>query len=194
MSTLENYRQTLRKDMRKLRDSLSPAEAEAYSSLIAVKLGELRPFNDARTIMAYASIGNEVQLSHYLDEQAARGKRILLPRIETSGEMSAVEFKGWQGTTPGAFGIPEPDGLSYSPEDIDAILVPGLVFDANGYRLGYGKGYYDRFLMRLSETTFICGVCYEFQVVDSISPHAGDQSVHWIVTERSELVINWDFF
>jgi len=191
---MENYRQTLRRDMRMLRDTLSLAEAEEYSSLIAVKLGELRPFNDARTIMAYASIGNEVQLSHYLDAQVALGKRILLPRVEISGELSAVEFKGWQATIPGAFGIPEPDGLICSPEEIDAILVPGLVFDANGYRLGYGKGYYDRFLTRIAKKTFVCGVCYEFQVVDSISPHAGDRPMHWIVTERSELVINWDFF
>lgn len=194
MISSENDRQKLRKEMGKRRDSLSRAEVESFSGLITSKMVELRPLQDARTIMLYASIANEVQLNHYLDGQEVRGKSIYLPRVESNGELSAVEFKGWQATRPGAFGIPEPIGVASSPQEIDAVVVPGLVFDAHGYRLGYGKGYYDRFLKCLAKNTFICGVCYEFQVVDSISPHAGDQPVHWIVTERSELVINWDFF
>ena len=72
---------------------------------------------------------------------------------------------------------------------IDVVLVPGLVFDSSGHRLGYGKGYYDRFLSLLYPHTFICGVCYDFQVADNVFPHPGDIPMHCIVTEKSEIVI-----
>lgn len=154
---------------------------------------DLEPLRRAHCIMGFASIGNEVNLSPWVVALLERRKTILLPRVEKDG-LVAVKFTSWSATFPGAFGIPEPAGAKISPEEIEAVIVPGLVFDAQGYRLGYGKGYYDRFLKLLPSTTFICGVCYEFQVVDDIFPHCGDIPVHWIVTEKSELLIKGDFF
>lgn len=194
MDMKDKYRQDLRNEMRERRLSLSAVEVETYSTLIATKLSELEPIINARAIMGFASIRNEVDLSLFLEGQAGQGKKILLPRVEKSGELAAVEFEGWQSTRQGAFGIMEPSGLLCSPAGIDVILVPGLVFDACGYRLGYGKGYYDRFLQLLPKNTFICGVGYEFQIVDDIRPHEKDVPMHWIVTDKSELVIDWDFF
>jgi 5-formyltetrahydrofolate cyclo-ligase len=176
------------------RASLLPDQVEANSRLISSKLNVLEPLVNARSIMGFANIGNEVDLSFFLEEQADQGKTILLPRMEPQGALAAIEFTGWQHTRPGAFKIREPLGPEISAADIDAVIVPGLVFDGHGYRLGYGKGYYDRFLEGLSNKTFVCGVCYDFQVVDNVCPHAGDIPVHWIVTEKSELAINWDFF
>ena len=83
---------------------------------------------------------------------------------------------------------------AFAVDKIDVVIVPALVFDANGYRLGYGKGYYDRFLPDLNKQCFKCGVCYEFQVVNNIYPHPGDVPVHWIVTDHSEIAVDWDFF
>lgn len=187
-------RQELRKQMSEQRASLSPVQIENYSSMIAAKLAQLQPICNARQIMGFAAIRNEVNLQFFLEDQRAQGKKILLPRVEKSGDLAAVEFESWESTHPGSFGIMEPSGASAALDDIDVVLVPGLVFDAHGYRLGYGKGYYDRFLKLLHKRTFICGVCYEFQVVDDIKPHSEDIPVHWIVTEKSELVFDWDFF
>jgi len=190
----EQKRQLLRAEMGQRRSRLDGAQVEAFSRAITAKLMALEPLIQARTIMGFASIGNEVDLRPWLSAQMERGKTILLPRVEGEGILAAVEFKGWASTLPGPFGIPEPAGAKTPPEEIEAVIVPGLVFDPRGYRLGYGKGYYDRFLKLLRPTTFICGVCYEFQVADDIFPHTGDVPVHWIVTEKSELLINWDFF
>lgn len=188
-------RQTLRREIGNRRDALSPEQVTAYSRSITNKLMILEPLLNARTIMGYASIRNEVDLHFFLDEQAARGRTILLPRVEKNGMLAAVEFTGWQHTRPGAFNIMEPRTADhFDIGDIDAVIVPGLVFDGKGYRLGYGKGYYDRFLKTLSKNTFICGVCYDFQIVDNVDPHTEDVPVHWIVTEKSELAVNWDFF
>ncbi len=191
---LELNKQELRKQMSEQRLGLTATQIEQYSASIAAKLSQLEPIVKARQIMGFAAIRNEVDLRLCLAAQQAQGKKILLPRVEESGDLAAVEFTGWLSTCPGSFGILEPTGVTSSLHDIDVVLVPGLVFDAHGYRLGYGKGYYDRFLKQLPAKTFICGVCYEFQVVDSINPHAGDVPVHWIVTEKSELVIDWNFF
>jgi len=194
MEAKRQYRQALRQEMVDQRASLTPVEVSDYSRLIAGKLSQLEPLINARSIMGFDSISNEVDLRLFLEEQANRGKTVLLPRVESNGALAAIEFTGWQNTRPGAFNIREPIGIEFSATDIDMVIVPGLVFDGHGFRLGYGKGYYDRYLQRLSKNTFICGVCYDFQVVDSVCPHAGDIPVHWIVTEKSELVANWDFF
>ena len=190
----DQRRQPLRDEMAKRRADLSPAQVEDYNQLITHKLLELEPIINGRSIMAFASIGNEVDLRIFMENQINQGKTILLPRVEKGGRLAAIEFKGWQHTQAGVFGIREPSGVPASPLEIDVVIVPGLVFDGHGYRLGYGKGYYDRFLAQIPKNAFICGVCYDFQVIDDIFPHDGDVPMHWIVTERSELVVNWDFF
>ena len=189
----QRNKQLLREEMNFRRLHLCSQEVEEFSALIGQKLGELKPCKKARSIMGFASIKNEVNLAIFLEQAAKQGKTILLPRVE-KGNLAAVEFQGWQSTTRGAFGIREPVGSPYPPKDIDVVLVPGLVFDFQGHRLGYGKGFYDRFLAALPDTTFICGVAYEFQIVKDIRPHGQDVPVNWIVTEKSELAFNWDFF
>ncbi|PKM77363.1 MAG: 5-formyltetrahydrofolate cyclo-ligase [Firmicutes bacterium HGW-Firmicutes-15] len=194
MDRAEGYRQDLREKMSERRVSLSAVQVEDYSRLIAAKLNELEPIIHARRIMGFSAIRNEVDLRFFMEAEEVQRKKILLPRVEKSGKLAAVEFESWQSTRPGAFGIMEPTGQVCSLDEIDVVLVPGLVFDAHGYRLGYGRGYYDRFLKLLPKKTFICGVCFEFQVVDDIMPHSGDVPMKWIVTDKSELVIDWDFF
>jgi 5-formyltetrahydrofolate cyclo-ligase len=194
MDLSDQGRQGLRAKMAEHRRQMSLQQVQTYSGQIAAKLMALTPLLKAQTIMGFISIDNEVDLRPLLNQLLGQGKTILLPRVEKDGSLAAVEFKGWQDTRAGAFGIPEPIGEKTSLENIDMVIVPGLVFDGHGYRLGYGKGYYDRFLRLLPATTFACGVCYEFQIVDDVDPHGGDMPVHWIVTEKSELVLNWDFF
>ena len=194
MDVKDKHRQDLREKMSARRASLSATQVANHSALIAAKLKELEPIINAGRIMGFSAIRNEVDLRFFIEAQEGQGKKILLPRVEKSGELAAVEFVSWQSARPGAFGILEPTGPVCSLDEIDVVLVPGLVFDGRGYRLGYGKGYYDRFLQLLPKKTFICGVCFEFQVVDDIMPHSGDVPMQWIVTDKSELVIDWDFF
>lgn len=175
------------------RSRLTSRQVQDYSRVIATRLQDLYPVIQANTIMGFAGIDNEVDLTPWLQEWSG-SRTVLLPRVEEKGRLAAVRFEGWEQTRPGGFGIREPVGSPVSPSDIEVVIVPGLVFDGKGYRLGYGKGYYDRFLKLLPPQTFICGVCYDFQVVDTVWPHEGDVPMHWIVTERSELAINWDFF
>ncbi len=187
-------RQILRREMTERRGRMTRSEVENCSQAIVARLMELIPLQQARTIMAFASMGNEVDLTPHFEPWQAAGGRVLLPRVEPAGALAAVEFHGWEQTLRSQFGVREPQGRPVDPADIEVVIVPGLVFDGGGYRLGYGKGYYDRFLKRLSPRAFKCGVCYDFQVVDTVLPHELDVAMHWIVTERSELAVDWDYF
>lgn len=193
---IKTIRQQLREEMNTKRKALAPEEVKQFSEAICNKLQELIGVQNARTIMGFSSFGNEVQLMPWL-ESMAHEKQILLPRVEKDGLMVAVPFTGWDNVQRGPFGIKEPIGEPFDMKKIDVVIVPGLVYDYKGYRLGYGKGYYDRFLKELQELrpdVFLCGVCYDFQIVDTIHPHEKDVPVHWIVTEKSELVVDWDYF
>ncbi len=194
MDKLFAQKNLMREDALRKRNNLSLAETQEFSSRINAKLMELGPVLKAKSIMGFASIKNEVDLSWFLEKMKTKGKTILLPRVEENENIVAVEFKGWEYTASGPFGIKEPVGPAFPAEEIDVILVPGLVFDPHGYRLGYGKGYYDRFLSRGKTPTFFCGICYEFQLVENVFPHEGDVVLDWIVTEKSEILINGDFF
>lgn len=173
------------------RNNLSSEQVTAMSRLIASRLDQLEPLRQARSIMAFASIKNEVDLREWIDREVAAGRTLLLPRVEANGQLAAVEFTGWDHTVSGPFGIGEPVGEAHDPQTIDVVLVPGVVFDARGYRLGYGKGYYDRFLPCLRKKAFCCGICYDFQVVDDVFPHAADIPVDWILTERSGFAVDY---
>jgi 5-formyltetrahydrofolate cyclo-ligase len=185
-------RNNLRAVMKQKRGELKPEEISVASQAVAGKLNQLVPLYRAQNIMGFCPIKNEVDVFFFLEGQRKQGKTILLPRINQEGELEAVRYEDENSLSPGNYGIPEPQGEPV--QKIDAVLVPGLVFDGRGYRLGYGKGYYDRFLATLSKNVFVCGVCYEFQVVDNVFPQESDIPMHWVVTEKSELVIDWDFF
>lgn len=186
-------RHNLREQMMFKRNKLSYREIEILSQQVCQRLEELQPVQQAEVIMGFSSIKNEVNLSPLLQKLQKQGRTILLPRVE-GDNLQAVELRVGEDLGHGSFGILEPRGEPVSVDKIDVVIVPGLVFDANGYRLGYGKGYYDRFLPRLNKQCFKCGICYEFQVVDNVYPHPGDVPVHWIVTNHSEIAVNWDFF
>lgn len=194
MVSAREQRQTWRREMQERRARMTPEQVQNYSRAIAAKLMILPPVRGAITIMGFASFGNEVDLVPWLEGLSAEGRTVLFPRVESDGTMVAVELTSWANTRRGSFGIREPLGDPFPLAGIDAVIVPGLVFDGKGYRLGYGKGYYDRFLKPLSSRTFICGVGYDFQVIDTVLPHEADVAMDWIVTERSELAVNWDFF
>ncbi|MEN6349810.1 MAG: 5-formyltetrahydrofolate cyclo-ligase [Syntrophomonas sp.] len=189
MIELVNRKNTWRSSVLAARKNLSPAQVADYSEKIARRLETLEPIKEARTVMGFFPINNEACLLTFLNNCLLDRRRVLLPRMEGDGNIIAVEFTGWEQTSTGKFGIREPLGTEFAVGDIDVVLVPGLVFDKHGYRLGYGKGYYDRFLARPGIKAFKCGICYEFQLVEDVFPHQNDIPVNRIITEESELVI-----
>lgn len=187
-------RNSLRQTISKVRNNLTDEQVLARSQKIAKRLLELEPVQKAKAVMGFYSIRNEVNLMPFMEQMKQAGKTVLFPRVIDSKLMEPVVYQSLDQMNPGFQGILEPRGAAFPTEDIDVVLVPGLVFDARGYRLGYGAGYYDRFLPKLKNNAFACGVCYEFQVVDNVYPHDQDIAVNWVLTDCSEVVIDWDYF
>lgn len=155
-------KQILRKECLKKR-SLLPKKALSYK--------EIKEYiASAQTVFCYVSFGSEIITLPFLSEILQNKKTLVVPKcLDTSGNMIAVRITSLNDLSEGLYGILEPK--SFEPFDkslIDAAIIPGAAFDSSGYRLGYGKGYYDRFL---SETAILkIGICHKELFFNTI-PH-----------------------
>ena len=120
----------------------------------------------AGCVLLYMPIGSEVDVRHVLEHAFRQGKTVCLPVCREGGAMDAVRYTGESCLHPGAYGILEPEGDVVPPERIELVLCPGLAFDEKGGRLGYGGGYYDRYLSKVHP--FCAGVCYTECVIESV--------------------------
>ncbi len=137
----------------------------------------------ASSVFTYISWQSEVATHALIDSLESRGKRIFVPHTESDGIMSAVPFAGWDALVAGTWGILTPRTPARSTLQADVILVPGLAFTEAGTRLGYGAGYYDRWLSAHSYGVAI-GLSFESQVTTDLPTWGGDVAVDLLVTER----------
>ena len=165
------------------RSQLSLAEVEKSSLQVASYLTQLLPLNVPQVIMAYYPLGKEIDLTFWLQQYQKRGHTILLPRVEGKN-LQAISFTGPENLTRSEFGVMEPRGSAYPLEQIEVVIVPGVAFDRSGYRLGFGQGYYDRFLPLLSPQTKLWGVAYHFQIVENIGHEVHDWPLQKIITNQ----------
>lgn len=176
-------KEELRRRFRSWREALDPRVVEELSLRILARLRSFPPYLTAKTILFYFPFRGEVDVRSLLREAWREGRRVLLPVVR-GGEMEAALFCGEELLHPNAFGVLEPgrEAPRVSPEELDLVLVPGLAFDREGFRLGFGKGYYDRFLSRTR--AFRLGVAYSAQVVEKLPREEGDLPMQALVTEN----------
>ena len=148
--------------------------------------------------MVYASFRGEVETHALIKNLLKEKKRVVLPLCNSEDcTMTAREISDFSDLKSGAYGILEPDEtMKIIPKnEIDFIIVPGCVFSKNGHRIGYGKGYYDRFLNGICAKT--CGLSYNFCLLDEIPHEETDVPLNMIITEDSILNIGgllWTVF
>lgn len=157
----------LRQAIRQLKRQFTQEELGKLSLAIIDRLCHNERFINAKTILAYHSLPDEVS-THALIRQYAKTKTILLPKVIGDGEMEIRRYRGDEDLRQGSFGIMEPCGEIFTDyERIDLAIIPGMAFDLKGNRLGRGKGYYDRFLSR-ARNIYKVGICFPFQLVDEV--------------------------
>ena len=128
----------------------------------------LKEFKESETVFIYISFKDEVE-THNLIKTALKEKRVVVPYcVDNNGHMIACEIESFSDLVPGSFGILEPKNPKEFEGKIDFALVPGLGFSESGYRIGYGKGYYDRFLN--GKSIYKVGICHKELFFDEI-PH-----------------------
>jgi 5-formyltetrahydrofolate cyclo-ligase len=167
------------------RKGLSASESGAASLLVQSAFIAAAEFAGAGVVAVYSPIHNEVDTKEVMLAALKSSKVLLFPKV--AGD--ALEFRSVSGPgdlREGAFGIQEPaSGCPLrSPEEADLIVVPGIAFDTEGRRIGYGKGYYDKALHRLEGKGRLVAFCYDFQLVDRISGEPHDVLMDMIITER----------
>lgn len=171
-----------------MRRMLPEKQRAAWSERITKHVLSSEPFQRAQAVMAFYSFGTEVDTVPLLHAILTQGKRLLLPRCYAGGRMVAKEVSSLDALIPGAYGIPEPseDAETADPASIDLVLVPGLVFDNAGYRMGYGAGYYDRYLPQTHCMTL--GMAFFAQRVPHLDAKTHDVPVQGLATEQGILM------
>jgi len=179
-------KERIRRQLTEIRDAYDPRELDRLSERIKVNLFSAPEFMDAKSVMFYASKGSEVRTWDMILDAVAAGKIVSVPCTDVkSNTIEAYRILSGQDMRKGPYGIAEPRAEyceRVEPKDIDIVIVPGKAFDRKGERIGYGKGYYDRFLSAAPETMAI-GLAYDFQLVEEIPSEEHDVRVSMIVTE-----------
>jgi 5-formyltetrahydrofolate cyclo-ligase len=181
----------LRKEMIARRDALTAGERARMARTFVEKIAALPQYGDAKSVLATMSIGSEWDTRALIDHARAAGKSIVLPRISAPPrrlELYAVgDFE--RDLVPGVWNIPEPDPTRCEKREFDSVdfaLVPALAVDREGYRLGYGAGYFDRLLTgRRARPYCVTALGSEF-IVDRVPREAHDIPVDLVLDDWEE--------
>lgn len=182
---------SIRKQVLAVRNNLSDNEVQSLSDNIFGNLIRNSFFESSSHVMVYLDFKREVRTDTVINHCLSKGKKVYIPIcIPETHEISISRLTGLEELQSGHFGIREPKLSHIRLSDsslIDLVLVPGVAFDANGNRIGFGAGYYDRFMKRLKAGAVKAALAYSFQVVDRVPSDEYDIPVDYIVTEKGTI-------
>ena len=182
-------KRVIRREMSRKRDGLRSEEVRSMSNGISRRLERLSEYGDCFHILFFMSRIKEVQTKPLIEEAMKAGKKVYLPVTDVrERKIRITRFLGPDiGFEKGAFGIMEPAEQFrewIEPRFLDMVLVPGLAFDDLGSRIGYGGGYFDRFLRDVRRDAWIVGLAYDFQLMHYLPQTESDRKVSFVVTEK----------
>lgn len=180
---------SLRKKYHLLRDAAHAQATPVVWKAISKNLFSQPFFSQAKTVLLYASKGSEVPTHDLIQKLLDEGRRVCLPIAHLKEKDLELSFiRSLDDLVPSSFGVLEPKMTEMRPcppQEVQAAIVPGVAFDPHGYRLGYGLGFYDRFLPRLSCPSI--GLSYEAQIAPVLPHDAHDVPLDFIATESRVL-------
>ncbi len=171
--------------MKKLRESVSSEIKSQYDEAIYKKLINSTYYDNAKVIFVYVSFGYEVDTHRIINHALKDNKIVCVPKVLNRTEgMKAVKINSLEELKVSNFGVLEPESTinEVEPLDIDLLLIPGLAFDENGGRLGYGAGYYDKFLGEIRTNANKIGLSYSFQLMEAVPIEEHDMPIEHIIT------------
>ncbi len=192
--SIQSVRQTLRSQARKTRDALSAAQRARASAVICAQVCALPETAAAQSLFVYCTFRSEVDTAPLWPLLRGQGKVLCVPlTLPESRAMLPLVLDNQADLRPGAFGIPEPpyqkDRL-FPADRLDMVLLPGLLFDRAGNRLGYGGGFYDRFLANRAPQALRVGLAFSCQLANAavrLPVEAHDMKLHILITEQETL-------
>ena len=182
---IRKYKIELREHCRNFRKSLDPAVKAELDAQISERVKKLYQYRSAKVIMVYVSTSIEVDTFKNIENAFKDGKKVAVPRcIPQTRQMEFHYITSVDQLTPGSFSVLEPPAHYPVVSDFSGALmiVPGFMFDCFGYRLGYGKGYYDRYMSRYNGAAV--GICYSGELRTHMYHGRYDRAVDTIVSEK----------
>jgi 5-formyltetrahydrofolate cyclo-ligase len=165
MTYIATEKVRIRKSLLERRNKLSSDEIYEKSHFIQHHVLNSKQFLKSGTVGVYIPIGSEVRTEEIIRNAISAGKKVALPRIESEGIcFYQLHDKNFKELVLGKFGVKEPPNIGRRVNRIDLLIVPGIGFDNQGSRIGYGRGYFDDYL-RKTKVSFSMGLGYEFQLV-----------------------------
>lgn len=173
-------KQSLRKAIRERKRSMTFQEIEEKSRQLGILFAQSEAYRRAKTIYGYLPYNQEVRTIPMLERALAEGKRVALPKVYGE-EMRFIYMTDLSQVAKGYAGIPEPIADGPVAQDPTAlVLMPGLAFDRQGHRIGYGGGFYDKFLAREPDHPTLA-LCYDFQMVPQVDTQTFDIPVDTVL-------------
>ena len=179
-------KRTIRRIIISKRNALTQQEIREKSKLIHEKLLSLPDFLGAQTACLYMSFGSEVRTPELIEHCFGVGKKVVIPAMAGSlGELVPAEFEGFDKLKEAAMGIMEPFPVKQVPiEEINLVIAPGVAFDEKLNRIGFGKGYYDKFLAKIPAGVPVIAIAFDLQVLPEIPVEPHDREMLKIITEK----------
>ncbi len=176
-------KQELRKTGLSRRNQMSEVEVRNLSAKIIEEIKKQLPIDKYDVLGFYMPLGNEVDLRPLMAELIAKGKTIVIPKVLDKNTMEFYPLQDMDDYYIGKFNVREPKSNKKMPKTkIDIIFVPGIYFSADKYRLGFGAGYYDRYLKDYPNLKV--GICYGFQYIPEFPSDIHDVPMDLIITEN----------
>lgn len=195
MNELRERKNRIREHYKALRKGMDPELKREYDECICQRFMSLASYRFADSLLLYAPLNGEIDIMPIAQDALNKGKTVAFPRCNKADHtMNYHIVSELSELKTGHYGIREPnrslpiyDPLQRKGENA-VCFVPALAFDRNGYRIGYGKGYYDRYLGDFGGARM--GVSYSFCVVDSLPRGRFDTAVDFLMTEKGVISIN----
>ena len=186
---MQEDRQHLRKRILGVRDRLNAVARKEKSHAILHNFWKLPGRGEWSTLFIYVHFRSEVETLALIRKCLEHGMRVAVPLVDASARrmIPLLINDPKKDLAPGYYNIPEPDpqkSLQAEPAEIDAAIIPGSVFDIHGGRLGYGGGYYDRFLVNDAPQAKRIGLAFELQLVEKVPLEPHDQPLDILITEK----------
>lgn len=182
---IRGYKQDLRERSKERRKSMDQGEKKTLDTAVAENVRRLKEYRPAKTLLVYMSTPIEVDTIQIIKNAWADGKRVAVPRcIPDTRNMEFHYIENLECLSVGSFSVMEPDPSLPIVTDFSGCLmiVPGMHFDMKGYRLGYGKGYYDRYMVKFTGVS--AGICYSNELKPFLYHGRFDRHVDVVVTDK----------
>lgn len=181
-------KKSLRKEILQKRAKISKEDNIIMSNMVSSSIYKMPEYQNAKTIMCFISFANEIDTKELIETAIKQGKSVVIPiTIPETKELKPSQILDFSELEKGFYNIltPKEEFIRYiDPSTIDLILVPGVVFAKDGYRIGYGGGYYDRFLSKVDSSVPKFAIGFDLQVVDNVPKESFDIPVDLIITEK----------